>query len=143
MQISNHFFIQEFVPKGVFDSFGFKSTWFIDPRLIVLAESIRDHFQKPITINNWHTGGKFYERGFRVPESTTGAKYSQHRFGRAIDFNVEGLEAHEVYLEILNNEVAFRLAGLTAMENIEFTKGWCHCDIRNIPLSNNILIVNP
>jgi len=143
MPLSKHFVIQEFVPKGIYDSFGDKSTWFIDPNLIKLAEVIREHFGKPMTINNWHTGGQFFERGFRVPESTTGARYSQHRFGRAIDFNVEGLAAHEVYLEILNNESLFRLAGLSAMENIEFTKTWTHVDIRNIPLSNNILIVNP
>lgn len=143
MQLSPHFQIQEFVPKGVFDSWGVKSTWFLDDKIVRVAELIRSHFDKPVTINNWHLGGAHFESGFRTPETKTGASLSQHRFGRAIDIKIEGIEAHELYLEILNNEPLFRLGGIAAMENILSTPTWVHVDCRNIPFASKILIVNP
>lgn len=143
MQLSPHFRIEEFVPKSTFNSFGVSCTWFIEPRLIKVAELLRSHFDKPIIINNWHDGGEHFESGFREPESTTGAKRSQHRFGRAIDIKIEGMSAQEIYADILKNEPLFLLAGLSAMENIASTPTWVHCDVRNIPFAQRILIVNP
>lgn len=143
MPLSPHFIIQEFVPKAVYAAFGDSSLWFIDSKLISVCELIRAHFDKPVTINDWHKGGTYYESGYRTPESPTGAKYSQHRFGRAADIKLEGLTSEEVYNEILSNEALFLMAGLSAMENIAKTATWVHVDVRNNGKADKILIVNP
>ena len=103
MMVSAHFDIREFVPKPIYDQYGANSIWFIDHRLIEGAEWLRAHFNAPIIINNWHTGGKFQERGFRVPTTTTGARLSQHKFGRAIDFNVQGMTSDQVAKDLIDS----------------------------------------
>lgn len=141
-KITDFFKTQEFVSKAIYEKFGENSIWFIDPRLIKLAVFCRTFWGKPITINNWHIGGKSQERGFREPTSTVGASLSQHRFGRAIDITVKGMTPQEVYKSILDNEKAFMEQGLTTLEDIKDTPTWNHLDIRNTGL-NKILIVKP
>lgn len=138
MKISQHFNLEEFVPQDIFNQYGEKSIWFIDPRLINLAEFIRTFFNKPMTIN----GNGLNERGFRSPDSSTGAKLSQHKFGRAIDFNIQGLTPQQVYDTILKNKDAFMKAGLTTMEDIKMTPTWTHVDVRQTN-KLDILIVQP
>lgn len=142
MEFSKHFKIQEFVPSSIYNIWGERSVYFLDPRMITLADFMRDFFGKPITINNWYAGGNFDLRGFRPPDTLTGGKLSQHKFGRAFDSNVEGLTPQEVYETIIKNEYLFRNAGLTTMEDINFTTGWNHLDIRWTGL-NFIQIVKP
>lgn len=139
---SDHFILQEFVPKDIYDQWGEKSMWFIDQRIVELADGLREYFGKQITINNWHTGGHFNYRGYRDPECTQGAKQSQHRFGRGMDFNVQGMTSDEVYDAIMEHEKAFMAMGITTMENKLHTVGWTHVDIRNHGM-DQILIVNP
>ena len=138
-QLSPHFKLQEFVSKDIFAQYGEKSIWYIDPRLVTLAEFVRNFFNKSITINN---GVDLNYRGFREPECSVGAKLSQHRFGRAMDINVSGMTAKQVYDTILANEEAFMKAGLTCMEDISSTPTWCHLDLRQTNLPH-ILIVQP
>lgn len=142
--ISTHFDLQEFVPKELYDQFGMNSIWFLDPRLINLAEFIRLHFDASMVINNWSyaTGKVFNERGYRMPNTETGGKLSQHKFGRAIDFNIVGLTPIEVSDEIAKNYQYFFPYGLTTMENPEKTPTWTHVDCRNTGL-NHLLVVNP
>ena len=142
MKISDHFSLEEFVPQGIFNQYGQKAQWFVDPRLITLAEAVRLFFAKPVTINNWHTGGQFNYRGFRDPDCTVGAKLSQHRMGRAIDINVAGMTPQEVYKAILGASAYFMGKGLTTMEDIASTPTWCHLYIRQTNQSS-ILIVEP
>jgi hypothetical protein len=145
MKISPHFDLREFVPKAIWDEYGEKSTWFVDPRLIEGAEWLRSFFGEPIIINNWHTGGSFQNRGFRPPNTTVGARLSQHKFGRAIDFNVQGVTSDAVY-DALSNPGAWSLVAqhtaFTTMESKYFAKTWCHIDLRQTR-SNQLLIVNP
>lgn len=141
-KLSSHFVIQEFVPQDVFEKFQTKSLWFIDRRVILLAEFIRSRFGKPLIINNWHSGGKFQYRGFRPRSSSVGAEFSQHRFGRGIDFNVMTKEASEVSEEIIKSFSLYKKAGLTTIEDPLYTKGWTHIDIRDTN-SDELLIVKP
>ena len=141
-KISKHFDIREFVSKHTWDEWGMRSLWFLDPRLITLAEFTREWFGAPMMINNWHIGYSYQNRGYRHPESSVGASEGQHRFGRALDFNIKGLSSDQVYDEILANEKDFMLAGITTLENKQYAKTWTHMDIRNTG-SANILIVNP
>lgn len=140
-QPENYFKTQEFVPKTIYQQYGENSNWFVDPRLKKLANVTRKFFNKPVTINNWHNGGQYNERGFREPGTGTGASLSQHRFGRAMDFTVAGMTPVQVYNTILANEKLFMDNGLTTMERIEDTPTWNHFDIRYTGL-NKLLIVN-
>jgi hypothetical protein len=136
--------LKEFVPKSMWDLFGSQCIRLLDQRMFDVAQGLRDYFGKAILINNWHKkGGKFNNRGYRIPTTTIGAAYSQHKFGRAIDFNIAGFTSEEVYNTILDNEQFFMDLGITCMEDIKFTPGWVHVDCRITNLPNKILIVKP
>lgn len=141
--VSKNFSLGEFVPPEIFKRFGMNSKWFINERVINFMQFCRDYFKKPITVNNWsyYKGGEGYTlRGYRPPDTKTGAKYSQHKLGNACDFTVSGMTADEVREEILKNEKKFMEAGLTTLESGKIAKTWIHSDCRNTGL-DNILIV--
>ena len=149
MKVSNNFVIQEFVPKETYD-LRFPSVWFIDERVIKIAQFMRDRFKCAMFINSWHLQPRnsLSYRGFR-PFSGAGAKvgskYSQHRWGRAFDHHCVGISVQEVYADIMNNIDLYHDQGVRAVENIDKTPTWIHIDIRNyIPLkkeASKILIV--
>jgi len=154
-KITENFRVEEFVPQKIFQKYGDKSVWFVDPKIIRIAQLLREYFDKSMTINNWHNGGSFNYRGFRddsfyyqwdanlsAYKSKRKGKLSQHRMGRAIDFNVSGLTSDEVRAEILKNESEWMELGVTTLEDGAYAPTWCHLDIRNTGL-DNIFIVKP
>jgi hypothetical protein len=142
MQIRPDFSLQEFVPPSVWNQFGSASRWFLDPRLLDLAQFYRDYFDAPVWVNTWAWDGRFKERGFRLPTTNVGARLSQHKFGRAFDCNVEGMTPEEVRERIMDNEALFMEKGLTTLESGEIAKTWVHSDIRTTT-QDSILIVTP
>lgn len=142
MKISTYFRIEEFVPKELYSKFGDKSIWFIDRGTVLLADFIRDRFGKSMTINNWHSGGSFNNRGFRMPDAAIGGALSQHKFGKAIDFNITGATPQEIYKDIIDNADMYMKAGATTVEDIAFTNGWNHID-RRYTNQSTLLIVKP
>lgn len=143
MKISPNFHIEEFVPQGIFDQYGEKSVWFVDMRLIEGMEWLRSYFGAAIIINNWHQGGPFQNRGFRTPQTTVGRRLSQHRFGRACDFNVVGIKPQVVWARLQKDwDIVRQHTFFTTMEDIDDTPGWVHIDGR-LHKSNELLIVKP
>lgn len=140
--ISNNFDTRELVPQSIWETYGSNSRQFIDPRLVYLLEFVRYHFKSPVAINTWMWGGKYQERGYRAPESLTGASKSQHKFGRAADIAIKGLTSQQIYTRILDKKELFMEAGLTTLEDIRFTPTWVHMDIRWTGL-DSLLIVKP
>ena len=128
MKISKDFSIHEFVPPMIYEYFVDKSLWFIDPRIVVLAQFIRDRFGKQVTINNYLAGGNYQYSGFRDHACTIGAVNSQHRQGRAIDFRVKGMEPEEVRQDIITYFPLYKAVGLTTIE--ADTATWIHADCR-------------
>lgn len=57
---------------------------FISPELVEVLQKIRDHFQKPITINSGY-------RTVTKNKSVGGATYSQHLYGMAADITIKGV----------------------------------------------------
>lgn len=132
---SKYFKIQELVSEAVYKKYGEKSWEFIDTRLIKVLDLLREHFNKPITVNNWLWGGDLQQRGLRANKDELVANkedyyISQHCLGKAIDFTVKGLSAQEVYDEILRNIEKFYL--ISRIENIKDTPTWVHIDVANI-----------
>jgi hypothetical protein len=124
-----YFKIQELVDRVTYEKFGEQAWMFFDVRLLKTLDGIREYFNSPIIVNNWHLGGNLDSRGFRRPDDKTGALYSQHRFGRAVDFTVTGRTAEEVRKIIIDNQNIFPFNEITAME---LDVDWVHIDFRNI-----------
>lgn len=149
-KISTHFYIEDFVPKIIFSSWGEKSLWFISPFMVNYVELLWNRFNKQVIINTWKQGGVLENRGFRLPDCPTGGKLSQHKFKNAVDTNVLGISPEEVYKDIQNNFSIYSKVGLTTVEDIKFTtgdvegdlKGWNHGDGRWTN-QNELLIVKP
>lgn len=142
MKITNNFYLQEFVPKILYNNFVEKSIWFIDPKIVKIAEFFRKRFGKSMYINNWLFGGTFEQRGFRYPNSDVGSWLSQHKFGRAIDFNIRGFTSDEIRDDIFSNESLYFNIGITAVEHGDYAPTWVHIDIRPSD-DDKILIIKP
>lgn len=139
MNVSKDFVLQELVPEILWKHKGDSSLWFLDKRLIELVQFIRDHFNRPITINDWHRGGKLHDCGFRLPDSKTGAILSQHKMGRAADIHFDGIVNYsEIRKHIQDNWPLFKQAGLTTIE--ADTPTWLHIDIRNTDTSELLIV---
>lgn len=149
-RISTHFYVQDFVPKIIFNQWGDRSIWFISPFMINYAELLWTRYNKQVIINNWKEGGTLENRGYRTPDSTVGGKLSQHKFKSAIDTNVVGVSPEEVNQDIITNFSIYSKVGLTTIEDVKFTtgvasldlKGWNHGDCRTTN-SGILLIVKP
>lgn len=136
------FDLRELVAPTIWKQYGDSSIWFIDPKMIEFLNFSRKRYNKAITVNNWHTGGQFSQRGFRSPYSATGATLSQHKFGRAMDYNVADMTPNEIRADILKHQEDFMETGITTIEDGAFAISWVHADCRYTRM-NTILIVKP
>jgi len=130
-----YFKIQELVPPSIYNALGSKSLIVMDARMLYTADCLREHFGKPITINNWHKSGKFSQRGFR-DNSSVGATYSQHRYGRALDMDIKGVTAEEARIEIVKNRNKFKY-----ITTLESDVSWLHADCRNALGKNGAIVM--
>ena len=125
---SQNFDICEFVSRETLNNYGQLSQWFIDERCLITAEAIKKHFgNRRVRINDWKWKGQFNWRGYRIHGCGVGKPNGQHYFGRAIDFDIEGLDCESVRQEIIvNHKKIFQ--HVTAIELD--TKSWVHVDFR-------------
>lgn len=165
-QISKSFDIREFVPKSIYDVWGERSTWFVNPLCVKVAEFYKSFFltyyknklgndkvsNVLIVVNNWHTGGVRQFSAIRPPYEKTGAELSQHRFNNAFDCEIiivfadgkrQEADYNEIHKVIQANEAEFMANGVTCVESVEIATGWLHTDFRWIPNQKHILIVKP
>jgi len=132
MKVSNNFNIEEFVDKDTYNKFKWDSIWFIDHRLIKIAQTLRNQFGS-ITINNWSSGGNRNWSGLRTKKSSYYTPYSQHSFGRAMDMIFNDFTADEIREEIKNNEEYWFGLGIRAIEK---NVNWVHIDVRHTDLEH-------
>jgi hypothetical protein len=140
-----YFALNELVPPDVIASRGDQAWQLMDERILRGADWLREKFG-PCVINGKFNGKGFTESGLRSPFTTTGAKWSQHKFGRAVDMKFLKVNVKEVYDYILANQPEARANGITTVENIAHSPSWLHCDCRLLPETfptNGILVVNP
>jgi hypothetical protein len=129
---------KELVDKRTFDQFGDKIWMFFNSDVLRSLDGIRSYFNKPVTVNNWHLGGEFSNRGLRPFYVFVGGDYSQHRFGNGFDCDVEGVPANIVRHEILTHKDDPHFKLITCLETDIV---WVHFDCRNIP--DRIRLVQP
>ena len=137
--IPKHFQPFEVVPREVHKAFEtsnqiYKIWWLFDPRILKAADRIRDRYGR-MTCNDWFWGGNNHYRGWRPPGCNVGAKYSQHRFGRALD-----LVPTEVTAEDIRRDIKAGEDFGNAVTCIEDRVSWLHIDCRNY---EGLLIVHP
>lgn len=128
--VSEHFCIQEFVDPQTFKDRGEASIGLINKKLIDIAEFIRSKIGKPVTINNWHTGGQYKESGLRNPNTKTGAKFSQHKLGNAIDCKASGFGGNEWYEFVNANAKELYNLGVRRIEDKKLATTWLHIDTK-------------
>lgn len=141
MKVSEHFDLREFVCPELYQQFEDSAIWFVDNRIINIAEYLRKVFG-PLTINNWHIEREYIDSGVRMFDCITGGKESQHKFGRAVDLKSSKYTSAEIFEYIKKNFTILSALGLTTVENIESTPTWNHVDCRNTN-QKELLIVNP
>jgi len=142
-RVSTNFNLSEFIDSKTYKKWGDASIWFIDPRIIQVAQFIRTRHNKAVTINGTLNGHTYNYSGFDPPGGYRKASsLSQHRFGRAVDLKFSGMTVQEAYKDIMDNQDIYLKIGLTTVENIKFTKSWLHLDIRETRM-DTIKVVNP
>ncbi len=137
MTKSKYFRIEELVPPETFKALGQQAWQLIDQDFANLLDALREHFNKPMIINNWHKGGSYKYRGFRPAGCKVGKPTSQHYTKplNAVDFDVVGMTDLEVKKSIIENESKFLKLGLTRMESQEDASTWTHIDRKPTGLS--------
>ena len=121
---TKYFKLHELVDKETYEQYGQVAWQFLDERMLMALDQLREALG-PITVNNWKWGGQFQWRGLRTSKCRQGAKMSQHRFGRAVDFDVKGMTAREVRAYIRKHFDDFGIACIERKVN------WVHMDFRN------------
>ena len=130
-----HFEIYELVPKEL-SRFPESKLWLLfDDRALKTLDMLRDEFGT-ITVNDWAFDGKLTQCGFRTNDNL-GAKFSQHRYGRAFDCHFQNASVEEVR-KLCKEKVFKCFEHITAIED---GVSWFHFDVRNH--DGDLLIFNP
>lgn len=127
MMLTEHFDLREFVPPEIHSIYGDNSIWFLDREMVGLAEQLRIDLNAPITINNWHTGGKYKNSGYRSPDCPEGKELSDHKRMIALDIKVRGMTAEQVRQHLRDNYFMYDDV-LTTIE--KDTPTWVHISKR-------------
>jgi hypothetical protein len=144
MHIPKYFKAVELIDRHTYGHYsnvrGKSDNWMLgimfDERLLRLIDNIREQFG-PMTINDWSWGGVYHFSGWRSPGCDTGAKLSQHRFGRAVDMKpINGtISAKEIRADIINWQ---HLPEWKDIGGFEMDKSWLHVDVRARDLADQI-----
>jgi len=136
-QIKGYFLIEEFVSQKVYNKHGERAWKFLCPRLLHTMLIIREGIGKPITINTWHKGGSFKQRGLRsnlgyifMSKFKKGVLYlSGHVLGRAVDFDVKGVEAKDVrdWIDLNADKLPYKVRLENRMKGKQIN--WVHLDM--------------
>jgi hypothetical protein len=133
MKVSKNFDLKEYTHPEIYKIFGDKSVIYINPQLFKLVQEIRNRWGKPITINNWHTGGRFINSGLRDYKNPLGKlNRSRHYYGLCADLktsDIKGLQQH-----VADNADYYHNFGLRVIEDFKYTKTWLHISVENTGL---------
>lgn len=121
-----YFKIEELVSeKTLLDCGEARCWWLFDSRILEAADLLREQFGVTI-VNDWHTGGKFKDSGYRVPTYSRYSITSQHSNGRALDLKFKRHTADEVREGIIADRERYHM-----ITGLEMGVNWVHIDCRN------------
>ncbi len=141
---TKYFALHELVCDHIYEKYGETAWQFIDPRLKITIDWIREKLDKPITINNYGFGGLDTQSGVRCnmcnlvkSKTDKGQVYmSAHCTSNAVDFSVEGMTAEEVRNWLVRNQ-----EDLSYPIRLESGVDWVHLDCRDT--GQKIYLFNP
>lgn len=121
------FKLYELLPPEIYDESIEDELWcLIDDNLKETIDYIREHIVKaPLVCNTWHSGGDRVASGYRDKNSPVGAKYSQHKEGRAADLICSKYTAEQMRQMILSSQ--YDLPHYIRMED---GVNWLHVDTK-------------
>ena len=120
-----HFCIEEFVPQHIYEDLGDDAIEEMNPKIIEVADTLRELTEVPLTINNWKWGGNRNWSGLRDETSPYYSATSQHTVGNAIDIVNKRFSAYRLRRFILENEELF-----PDVTFLECGISWLHVDVR-------------
>lgn len=85
------------------------------PKLVLILQAIRDHFDKPVTVNS---GTRCAKHNRKVK----GARHSQHMLGTAADISIDGVHPRDI--------AKFAKTLMPGWGGIKPYATFCHVDIR-------------
>ena len=132
-ELPPNFVIQEFVHpdiirlRGIDDAIQHVSTFQTN-----YANLLRIKTGNAIILNNWHTGGRYKNRGTRVcwDRPSGGGSLSMHLNAIALDCSSKVFTESQIFQCIMDNFFDFWEIGLTTFEDLNITIGWLHGDGR-------------
>jgi len=141
---AKHFQLHELVCDHIYEKYGEQAWQFIDPRLIITIDWIREYIGRPIYINNYEWGGIQTQSGVRCnlcnlnkSKTDKGEVYmSGHNEGQAGDFSVKGMTAEQVRNWLVRNQ-----EDLPYPIRLEAGVDWVHLDCRDT--GQKIYFFNP
>lgn len=171
MYISDNFKLSEFVSPATLAKWGDRAIWFVDQRIIQLAEYYKifflEYFNRIdpevvnvyIIVNSTKKGTK--NRGYRTPAEYQSGEFKKtplsesfHRQSKAFDCDIvlvykdgstKEVDYKQIHAIIQEYATLFYEAGLRAVESVDFAPTWLHSDIRNTGpgMKGKILVVKP
>lgn len=124
---SKYFKLHEFLPKELYEKYGERGWRYVDERLIITMDILKEHFNLgTIQINNYYFGGDREHSSIRTPSSPYYSVGSMHTYARAIDFVCSDYSAQEVRNYIIGHPHVFKY-----VRGLELGVSWVHLDIRN------------
>lgn len=133
MYKTKYFTIKELVNPTLLKQIGEETAWkMFDDRLLKMADKIREKFG-PCTVN----ASGLVDCGLRDPNSATGAKYSMHKIGRALDLHIRSVElqhsGNKQAKTIAYNRIREQLMVDHTFDCLSFENGihWLHVDTGN------------
>jgi len=139
----DHFELHEVFPRHFYKAHKHRGAnlWFVfDQRILWTMDRLRKKFGR-IVINTWFWGGNSQYRGFRPFNCGVGARFSQHKFGRAIDSVPLDYPVEKIRNQIINEPGNPDFKYITCIEK---NVSWLHIDVRNWNKEQSkILIIKP
>lgn len=155
VKVSKNFYLDEFIDPFTYINERDRGLGKIDYRIVILAQRLRDYWEKPLAINTWwdyfisnecstsyHTIIKNIEKsndlivngklqsirrwsGYRPPHCRIGSKRSAHKVGKAIDPKGPGKLLFRI---VRDHPKEFYDLGLRRLEDRFLTPTWLHMD---------------
>jgi hypothetical protein len=124
--------LYEVLPKDFYEAnkhHGDKLWMMFDQRAIVTLSRLRERYGT-VNLNTWWWEGDHQFRGWRPMDCSVGAKFSQHKFGRAFDCVFKHISAEEVRQDALKKPWHKPFRHITRMEK---NVSWFHFDVGPVP----------
>lgn len=141
MRLNDHFLLQEYVPKAVFEKYPPNICQrFVDERILNADTSLKrlleNVYGEPVsvTINNWFWNGPRQYSGYRPPNEGPGKETSTHKLGMASDkqfrFKNTGkvIPIKDVFSLVMEHHDHFYGLGIRRIEDVDHTPTWLHWD---------------